>query len=157
MIIAPNPSRPGSFVLNQLKFKGHLMEFAAEIDRHLQTEALEKVATVSCMCCSGGESPVEFGSPTLGVTLFHGRGRQPCQSECAISSKRFYLVSEPTELAVPKIRRRRQNLFRRSASHRPYHTSSENMGCAASPRRRKRRPWYSWQEARAGSHRGREG
>ena len=66
MNIAPNPSRPGSFVLNQLKFKGHLMEFAAEIDRHSNLEALEKVATVSCMCCSGGESPVEFGSPTLG-------------------------------------------------------------------------------------------
>ena len=66
MNIAPNPLRPGSFVLNQLKFKGHLMEFAAEIDRHSNLEALEKVATVSCMCCSGGESPVEFGSPTLG-------------------------------------------------------------------------------------------
>lgn len=60
MNIAPNPERPGSYVLNQLKFKGHLMEFAAEIDKHSSLEALEKLATVSCMCCSGGESPLDL-------------------------------------------------------------------------------------------------
>ena len=58
MNIAPGV-RPGSYVLNQLTFKGHSMEFAADIDKHSSLEALEQLATVSCMCCSGGDSPLD--------------------------------------------------------------------------------------------------
>ena len=60
-------------------------------------------------------------------------GANPVNLNVQSPSKRFYLVSEPTELAVPKrFADDAKNLFRRSASYRPYRTSSENMGCAAS-------------------------
>ena len=60
-------------------------------------------------------------------------GANPVNLNVQSPSKRFYLVSGPTELAVPKrFADDAKNLFRRSASYRPYRTSSENMGCAAS-------------------------
>ena len=54
MQVAPG-ERLGSYVLDQLVFRGHSMEFCAEIDRYSSAEALVRLATVSCMCCSGGE------------------------------------------------------------------------------------------------------
>ena len=54
MQVAPG-EKAGTYILNQLQFRGHLMEFATEIDRHSSVEALVQVATHSCLCCAGGD------------------------------------------------------------------------------------------------------
>jgi hypothetical protein len=55
--VARGTSRPGIWLIEQLRYKGHMMEIALEVDKHASVDALEKLATTSCLCCSGDDSP----------------------------------------------------------------------------------------------------
>lgn len=51
MDVAPCAERPGAYTLERVVFSGHLMEFAAVVDRHSCIDDLMRVATASCTCC----------------------------------------------------------------------------------------------------------
>lgn len=60
MTVGPG-ERPGSYTLHNLRFKGHNMEFAIDIDRCSDVDDLVKVATTSCLCCASGADNVGLG------------------------------------------------------------------------------------------------
>ena len=50
MEICPS-DQPGCYTMSQVTFKGHRMEFSAQINRHSSVDDLVRVATTSCLCC----------------------------------------------------------------------------------------------------------
>lgn len=55
--VARGTTRPGTWVIEQLRYKGHVMDLVVEVDKHASIDALEKLATTSCLCCAGDDSP----------------------------------------------------------------------------------------------------
>mmetsp|Transcript_24520 Transcript_24520/g.40624 ORF Transcript_24520/g.40624 Transcript_24520/m.40624 type:complete len:276 (-) Transcript_24520:216-1043(-) len=50
MEVAPS-DRPGCFVINEMRFNGHVIGWEGPIDRFCDVDAVVRIATASCECC----------------------------------------------------------------------------------------------------------